>query len=154
MISHIPADIFFISGCELMLLLDTGGRKVNNQLRQSGLLSSARVERKKNPPQNLQFGTVDDIHLMLSAASSPCTPGTVAMCGCVLAFPSPTPFLRGRLSWDGDGQKKGRREPIKEVLVLPLITKGAGISRMIGLHCSPPRHSDCVTSSGCRQPQR
>lgn len=68
-------------------------------------------------------------------------------------FPLPDSFPPGRLSWDGDWQK-GRREPIKEVLVLPLMTKGAGISRMICLHCSPPRQCDCVTICGCRQPQR
>lgn len=50
-------------------------------------------------------------------------------------FPLPDFFPPGRLSWDGDWQK-GRREPIKEVLVLPLITKGARISRMICLHSS------------------
>lgn len=64
-------------------------------------------------------------------------------------FPLPGSFPPGRLWWDGDWQKKGRREPIKEVLVLPLITKGAGISRRICLHCSPPRQCGCVTSCGC-----
>ena len=85
------------------------------------------------------------------------------MCGCVLASPPPPPRLlfppgrqAGRQPWDGDWQHKkkkkkkreGGREPIEELLVLPLTSKGAGISRKMRLRWST------VSRLQSRQPQR
>lgn len=87
-----------------MLLLDTGARgrwcwwwrgwkkSCDNRL----LKSSAWEEKKKKKTIRKilisKLRAADDVHLMLSAASSAVFTG-YSMCGCVLAFPSPTPFF-------------------------------------------------------------
>lgn len=56
-----------------------------------------------------QFSPGDDIHLMLSAASSPCTPGRLQYVRVCPRFPLPGFFPPGRLSWDGGGEVGGNR---------------------------------------------
>lgn len=91
---------------------------------------------------------------MLSAAS--CTPGTVQYVRVCPRFPLPDSFPPGRLSWDGDWQKKkGKKErkrggAIEEVAVLPSITKDAWISRTIYLRCPPINASMTVRRAALR----
>lgn len=74
------------------------------QLRQARLQALRWLKKKKTISSFEQ-----PIHLMLSAAS--CTPGTVQYVRVCPRFPLPDSFPPGRLSWDGDWQKKkGKKE--------------------------------------------
>lgn len=63
---------------------------------------------------NFQFGTVDDIHLMLSAASLPCTPGTV--CAGVSSLSPPRLLSSGYavVGWRLAKKKKKKKERKKK----------------------------------------
>lgn len=61
---------------------------------------------------NFQFGTVDDIHLMLSAASLPCTPGTV--CAGVSSLSPPRLLSSGYAVVGWRLAKKKEKEKRKE----------------------------------------
>lgn len=148
LISYIPADIVFRSDVSWCSCWTLAPRRWINQLRQPGLQGV----KKGN---NFQFQAVDGIQLMLSAASSPSHRVQYSMCGCVLAFPSPTPFLRVGCRGMAIGKKRGRRrEPIEGLAVLPSITKGAGISRMIYLRCSPAQSESELQAANSRKGKR
>lgn len=97
-----------------MLLLDTGARKVDDQLATiTPCVFRGRCVYIYLYIKKIQFRAEDDVHLMLSAASLAVYTG-YSMCGCVLAFPSLTPFLRVGCRGMAIGKKKKKRKGRRE----------------------------------------